>query len=111
LNIKLVIDPTCLRIIVDGLSSGAIQNDNAMSLSKSLIGVYEEAISLENNVSERKRFIEFFGVWALLKNEVSIEFVCKLLDEWENEDLSTYIGVYSKWFNSPVSGHYSLYHE
>ena len=104
-------DPTYLRTIVDGLSSGALQKDNPSSLPQGLVGVYEEAIPPASQVSERKKFLEFFGVWALLQKEVSAEFVVSLLDGWSEEQVLAFIGRYSKWFNSPVSGVYTLYHE
>jgi len=104
-------DPTYLRIIVDGLSSGALQKHNPSALPQGLVGVYEEAIPQASQVNERKKFLEFFGVWALMKKEVSAEFVVSLLDGWSEEEVLAYIGRYSKWFNSPASGLYALYHE
>jgi hypothetical protein len=108
---KKAIDPTYLRTIVDGLSSGALQKDNPSALPQGLVGVYEEAMPQASQVNERKKFLEFFGVWALMKKEVSAEFVVSLLDGWSEEEVLAYIGRYSKWFNSPVSGLYTLYHE
>jgi hypothetical protein len=70
-----LIDPTYLRSIYDGLSAGSINKDNATALPIGLVGIYEEAMPNASNVNERKKFIEFFGVWALLKKEVSVEFV------------------------------------
>jgi hypothetical protein len=104
-------DPTYLRTIVDGLSSGALQKDNPSALPQGLVGVYEEAIPPASQVIERKKFLEFFGVWALMKKEVSAAFVVSLLDGWSEEEVIALIGLYSKWFNSPVSGLYALYHE
>lgn len=105
------IDPTYLRTIVDGLNSGALQKDNPSALPQGLVGVYEEAIPQASKVNERKKFLEFFGVWALMKKEVSAEFVVSLLDGWSEEEVLSFIGRYSKWFNSLVSGVYTLYHE
>jgi uncharacterized protein with GYD domain len=104
-------DPTYLRSIYDGLSAGSINKDNATALPIGLVGIYEEVLPPESNVNERKRFMEFFGVWALLKKEVSVEFVMLLLEGWSEEEVVNYIDRYSKWFNSPVSGKYVLYHE
>ncbi len=104
-------DPTYLRTIYDGLLSGAIHKDNASNLPIGLIGIYEEAIPPSSNVNERKKFLEFFAVWSLLKKEVSAEFVIPLLEGWTEEQITGYIAQYSKWFNSPVSGKYVLYHE
>jgi hypothetical protein len=104
-------DPTFLRTIHDGLLSGAIHKDNASTLPIGLIGIYEEALPPASNVNERRKFLEFFAVWALLKKEVSAAFVVPLLEGWTEEKVLDYISQYSKWFNSPVSGKYVLYHE
>jgi hypothetical protein len=106
-----MIDPTYLRTINDGLLSGAINKDNASALPIGLIGVYEKALPPANNVNERKKFLEFFVVWALLKKEVSAGFVVDLLEGWAEDQVIDFIAQYSKWFNSPVSGKYVLYHE
>ncbi len=122
------IDPSYLRYIHDGLNSGSIHAENASSLPDGgLISIYEDALPPEHNVKERKRFIEFFGVWAMLKKEVSVGFVVPLLQHWfefeavDNDtnnnynkqelEVTEYILKYSNWFNSPVSGKYILYHE
>jgi tetratricopeptide (TPR) repeat protein len=104
-------DPTYLRTIHDGLLSGAVHKDNASALPQGLVGMYEEALPPAANLSERKKFLEFFSVWAFLKKEVSVEFVVPLLEGWTEEQVIDYIAQYSKWFNSPVSGKYVLYHE
>ena len=106
-----MIDPTYLRTIHDGLLSGNIHKVNASTLPIGLIGIYEDALPPASNVSERKKFLEFFAVWALLKKEVSAVFVVPLLEGWTEEQVLDYISKYSKWFNSPVSGKYVLYHE
>ena len=104
-------DPTYLRTIHDGLLLGTIHKVNASNLPIGLIGIYEEALPPASNVNERKKFLEFFAVWALLKKEVSAAFVVPLLKGWTEEHVLDYISKYSKWFNSPVSGKYVLYHE
>ena len=104
-------DPTYLRTIHDGLLSGSVHKDNASALPQGLVGMYEEALPPAGNVNERTKFLEFFSVWALLKKEVSAEFVTPLLEGWTEEQAIDYIAQYSKWFNSPVSGKYVLYHE
>lgn len=106
-----ITDPAYLRTIHDGLLSGAVHKDNASALPLWLVGMYEEALPPSSNVNERKKFLEFFTVWALLKKEVSAAFVVPLLDGWTEEQFIEYIAQYSKWFNSPVSGKYVLYHE
>jgi tetratricopeptide (TPR) repeat protein len=120
-------DPTYLRTIHDGLLSGAVHKDNASALPLGLVGMYEEALPSASIVNDRKKFLEFFAVWALLKKEVSAGFVVPLLEGWfkkidlhleadglfrkREEEVLEYIAQFSKWFNSPASGTYVLYHE
>ena len=82
-----------------------------MALPKGLVGMYEEALPTSVNVNERKKFLEFFSIWSLLKKEVSAEFVLSMLEGWTEGQIIEYIAQYSKWFNSPVTGKYVLYHE
>ena len=103
-------DPTYLRSIYDGLSAGSINKDNATALPIGLVGIYEEAMPPASNVNERKKFMEFFAVWAILKKEVSASFVAEVLGEPEKEILN-YIYTYSAWFISSDSGKYHLYHK
>jgi hypothetical protein len=105
------IDPTYLRTINDGLNSGAIHKDNVSALPAGLVGMYEAAFPPKSNVNNRKKVLDFFAVWSLLRREVSAAFVLPLLEGWTEEQLLEYIIQYSKWFNSPVSGKYQLYHE
>jgi len=104
-------DPTYLRTILDALRSGSVHKDNASALPLSLVGLYEEALPSERNINERKMFLDFFSVWALLKKEVTVAFVLPLLKEWTEAQVIDWIAYYSKWFNSPVSGNYAIYHE
>ena len=89
--------------------------------------MYEEALPSASIVNDRKKFLEFFAVWALLKKEVSAGFVIPLLEGWfkkidlnleaealprkREDEVLEYIAQYSKWFNSPTGGTYVLYHE
>jgi len=104
------IDPTYLRTIYDGLLSGTLQKDNASALPAGLVGIYEEFLPPASHVKERQKFLEFFSGWAVLKKEGSTSFVSQLL-AWPEEQVLDYITRYSKWFNSPTSGKYALYHE
>jgi len=106
-----IIDPTYLRTIHDGLVTGSVNKDNASSLPCGLVGVYEEALPPLSLAADRQKFNEFFAVWALLKKEVSAAFMVPLLAGWTEDQVIGYIAQYSKWFNSPVSGMYVLYHE
>ena len=110
MNSKFHTDPTYLRTIYDGFLSGTLHKDNASSLPVGLVGIYEEALPPANHVKDRQKFLKFFSAWALLKKEVSIEFVASLLG-WPEEEVLDYIARYSKWFNVPTSGKYVLYHE
>jgi hypothetical protein len=80
-------DPTYLRTIHDGLLSGTVHKDNSSALPLGLVGMYEEALPPATNVNERKKFLEFFSVWALLKKEVSAEFIATLLGERSEEQV------------------------
>jgi hypothetical protein len=106
-----MIDPTYIRTIYDGLNSGLLHKDNNSDLPLGLFGMYEDAISSVISVNERKRFLDFFTVWALLKKEVSLEFILPLLEGWAEDQIKDYIEKYSKWFNSPVPSKFLLYHE
>ena len=104
------IDPTFLRTIFDGLVSGSLHKDNTSALPAGLVGIYEEALPPESNVNKRKKFLEFFAVWTLLKKEVSAAFVSQVLG-WTEKRVLDYIALYSKWFNTPLTGKYVIYHE
>jgi hypothetical protein len=105
------IDPTYLRYVYDGLQTGAISSENPSVLPVGLVGVYEEAFLNSTAVSHRSKILEFFSVWALLKKEVSATFVLPLLSRWTEEHVLECIAQYSRWFNSPLSGKYQIYHE
>ena len=100
------IEPTYLRYIRDGLKKEAIHPDNA--LPDGLIGLYEDAFSENLSAVERQKLLEQFAIWALLKKEVSANFVAEVLDVKE-ENVLDFIAAYSKWFNSPEPGKYQLY--
>jgi len=108
---QLFTDPTYLRTIHDGLVTGSVNMDNASSLPYGLVGVYEKDLLPLTNAADRQKFNEFFAVWALLKKEVSAAFMVPLLAAWTEDQVIGCIAQYSKWFNSPVSGMYVLYHE
>ena len=106
-----MIDPTYIRTINDGLLLGTLHKDNASALPMGIVGMYEEVLPPASNVNERKKFLKFFAVWALLKKEASVVFLMPLLEGWSEEIIIYYLNKYSKWFNSPQSGKYVLYHE
>lgn len=103
-------DPTYLRYIFDGLESKSIHQENISALPEGLIGIYEEALPQEHNVQDREKFLSFFSTWALLKKEVSASLISKILN-WHEQDVIDCLSIYTKWFNSPTSGTYILYHE
>jgi hypothetical protein len=104
------LEPTYLRYIYDGLIKGSIHPDNAAELPERLIGLYEEAFDERQPVHKRQQLLERFAIWALLKKEVSIQFIAEVLSQPE-EEIQEFIATYSAWFNSPESGKYQLYHE
>ena len=104
------LEPTYLRYIYDGLIKGSIHPENAAELPEGLIGLYEEAFDEKQPVQLRRQLLERFAIWALLKKEVSAQFVAEVLNQSE-EDIQEFIATYSAWFNSPESGKYQLYHE
>jgi hypothetical protein len=104
------LEPTYLRYIYDGLIKGSIHPENAAELPEGLIGLYEEAFDEKQPVQLRQQLLERFAIWALLKKEVSAQFVAETLNQPE-EEIQEFITKYSAWFNSPESGKYQLYHE
>ncbi len=91
--------------------SGTLQKDNASALPYGLSGIYEQALPSSNHPVERQRFLKFFGVWALLKKEVSAEFVSSVLEGWTEAMVLDVNTRNSKWFNVLAVGRYALYHE
>jgi hypothetical protein len=104
------LEPTYLRYIYDGLIKGSIHPENAAELPEGLIGLYEEAFDENHPVQLRQQLLERFAIWALVKKEVSTQFIAEVLNQSE-EDIQEFIATYSAWFNSPESGKYQLYHE
>ena len=104
------LEPAYLRYIYDGLINGSIHPENAAELPDGLIGLYEEAFDEKQPVHLRQQLLERFAIWALLKKEVSAQFVAEVLNQ-PDEEIQEFISTYSSWFNSPESGKYQLYHE
>jgi hypothetical protein len=106
----IVLEPTYLRYIYDGLIKGSIHPENAAELPEGLIGLYEKAFDERQPVHKRQQLLERLAIWALLKKEVSAQFIAEVLNQSE-EEIQEFIATYSAWFNSPESGKYQLYHE
>jgi hypothetical protein len=104
------LEPTYLRFIYDGLIKGSIHPENAAELPEGLIGLYEEAFDEKQPVHIRQQLLERFAIWALLKKEVTAQFIAEVLNQSE-EEIQEFIATYSAWFNSTESGKYQLYHE
>jgi hypothetical protein len=104
-------DPTYLRAIRDGLLSGIFHEDNTATPPYGLSGIYEQALPVSQHPAKRQRFLDFFGVWALLKKEVSAEFVAFVLEVWTEAMVLDEITRNSKWFNVLSGGRYALYHK
>ena len=104
------IDPAYLRCICDGLQNNSLDKENLSSLPDGLIGLYEETFETSTPISERKKTLAFFTVWAILKKEASVALVGKILN-WQETEVLNQISNFSKWFNSSIGGKYQLYHE
>ncbi len=104
------LEPSYLRYIYDGLEKGELHPDNAAVLPEGLTGLYEAAFEESKTARERQVLLKTFAIWALLKKEVSAEFVAEILDV-PTQEIVDFIATYSSWFTSPESGKYQLYHE
>ena len=104
------LEPSYLRYIYDGLEKGDLHPDNAAALPEGLIGLYEAAFEESKPARERQKLLETFAIWALLKKEVSVQFVAEIV-EVPTQEIVDFIATYSSWFTSPESGKYQLYHE
>ena len=104
------LEPSYLRYIYDGLEKGELHPDNAAALPEGLTGLYEAAFEENKPARERQKLLETFAIWALLKKEVSAQFVAEIL-EVPIQNIIDFIATYSNWFTSPESGKYQLYHE
>ena len=104
------LEPSYLRYIYDGLQKGDLHPDNTAALPQGLIGLYEAAFEDSKPAGERQKLLSAFAVWALLKKEVSAQFVAEILDV-PTQEIFNFIATYSSWFTSPESGKYQLYHE
>jgi hypothetical protein len=104
------LEPSYLRYIYDGLEKGDLHPDNAAALPEGLIGLYEAAFEESKPARERLKLLETFAIWALLKKEVSAQFVAEIL-EVPTQEIVDFITTYSSWFTRPESGKYQLYHE
>ena len=104
------LEPSYLRYIYDGLEKGDLHPDNAAALPEGLIGLYEAALKESKPARERQKLLENFAVWALLKKEVTAQFVAEIF-EVTTQEIIDFIATYSSWFTSPESGKYQLYHE
>ena len=104
------LDPSYLRYIYDSLEKGELHPDNAAALPEGLTGLYEAAFEESKPARERQKLLETFAIWALLKKEVSAQFVAEILDV-PSQEIVDFIATYSSWFTSPESGKYQLYHE
>jgi hypothetical protein len=79
-------------------------------LPEGLIGLYEAAFEENKAVRERQKLLKTSAIWALLKKEVSAQFVAEIL-EVPTQEIIDFIATYSSWFTSQESGKYQLYHE
>ena len=104
------LEPTYLRYVYDGLTKGSISPNNPTSLPIGFIGLFEQEFPSSMSLVERKALLTRLTLWALLKGPVSAEMVAEVLNE-HPDDTKALIDSYSKWFNSPEPGKYTLYHD
>lgn len=104
------IDPSYLRDIYDRLKSRSIKKDDFQSLPFGLAGIFHDILFQENESVKRKRLVDFFAIWAILKTESSISFVSKILG-WNEEEVSKLLERYSKWFYCVSQNNFKLIHE
>ena len=104
------LEPTYLRYVYDGLTKGSINSNNPTSLPIGFIGLFEQEFPSSMSLVERKALLTRLTLWALLKGPVSAEMVAEVLNE-HPDDTKALIDSYSKWFNSPEPGKYTLYHD
>ncbi len=73
------ISPTCVTSTID-LFKGSKQPENISELPQGLIGLYEDAFYDRSSAVDRQKLLRRFAIWALLKTEVSAQFVTEVLD-------------------------------
>ena len=106
----MILDPTYLRTIYDGLNSGALNKDNASALPMGLVGMYEEVFPLSCNINDRKIFLDLFGVWAMLPSSLGLSDIATI-SNINLFECDLFISKYSKYFNKSFDNKYFLYHE
>jgi len=104
------LDPTYLRYVHDGLLTGALKKENESLLPNGLVGIYEDIFSNSITLLERKKLLDFFSVWALLKQGVSPNFVSDILS-LKVEDALGFLSKHSKLFNYVNENKFVLYHQ
>ena len=104
------LEPSYLRYIFDGLEKGDLHPDNAAALPDGMTGLYETVFDESKPARERQKILEIFAIWALLKKEVSAQFVAEIL-KVSTLEIVNFIANYSSLFTCPESGKYQLYHE
>jgi hypothetical protein len=104
-------DPSYLRIIEHGLLTGIYNKDDGFNLPIGLTEIYESYFPPETNVNERKDLLEFFCTWALIKKEISIDFIKPILPNLSAEKAQEIFNNHSKLFNISSNGKCTLYHD
>jgi hypothetical protein len=104
------LDPSYLRYIYDSILSEAVSPENESSLPDGLVGLYEENFPEAMPAAKRQQLLTIFAQWALLRKEVTVEFMAEITASPVDE-IRELIGTYSSWFNSPETGKYMLFHE
>jgi hypothetical protein len=104
------IEPTYLRYVHDHLKKGFLSADNAANLPHGFTGIFEERFEEDISVKEKQKQLQIFTCFALIKKEVSPQFVASILNK-EEQDIIVFIEANSNWFNSSDPSLYALYHD
>ena len=105
------IDPIYLRAIREGLISGKLEKESETDLPQGIAELFDkELFPLNIPIAKKQSLLNFFTVFALFQNEVTPSFIAVILD-WEEEKVSEFIYIYSKWFTTSGNNHFRLYHD
>jgi hypothetical protein len=104
-------DPSYLRNIEQGLFTGIYNKENSFKLPNGLTEIYESYLPPETHVLERKKVLEFFCTWALIKKEISIDFIKPILPNLSAEKILEIFNSHSKLFYISTNGKCTLYHD
>lgn len=73
------LEPAYLRYIYDSLAQGKLSADNAANLPHGFTGIFEDRLGALVPAGIKQDQLKIFACFALLKKEVSINFVAHVL--------------------------------